>query len=296
MRGSRARPFTYAVSVLTLFIFYVDRSNLLLNYTLSHFGTLPPGNYPRVASTFLNANMLCNYLNVSIVFVLAAYKLGWLGDKLFYLLLVLIAVAIALTISPGIGGVLLSIGLWVWAQYRERGLSRAARMSLAMGTAAAVLFFVFILVAPTPNSLAEFKFEPVAGGHIYSSERVSAWFAAARTFAANPILGAGLGLDSGIASSIAPNGEVHTISDAHQIWLNFAAQTGIVGLSVMVVLVVYIVTSFWPLKFERDHGSILKVAGACAFIGAFLYQGLSGSFEDARHLWVLMGFIVAVAH
>ncbi len=36
------------VSLISLGLFYLDRSNPLLYYTLSHYGTLPPGNYPRV--------------------------------------------------------------------------------------------------------------------------------------------------------------------------------------------------------------------------------------------------------
>ena len=31
-----------------------------------------------------------------------------------------------------------------------------------------------------------------------------------------------------------------------------------------------------------------------AFIAAFLYDGITGSFENTRHLWVLIGLILAV--
>jgi len=30
-----------------------------------------------------------------------------------------------------------------------------------------------------------------------------------------------------------------------------------------------------------------------AFLVAFAYEGLGGSFEDARHLWVLFGLFLA---
>jgi hypothetical protein len=283
--------FACAVSVLSLILFYADRTNIILGFTLSHYGTLPPGNYPRIASTFLNANMLCNYLNVSIVFLLAAFKLGWINKILFYILLTLAALAVAFTISPGIGGVLLSVGIWYWAYFHDRGQRRIARMSLAIGLAAAAVFFISILFAPTPNALAEYQFEPVQNIRVYSSERVSAWLAAARTFAANPVFGNGLGLESGIASSVGPNGNVHTITDAHEVWLNFAAQTGLVGLSALAVLTIYVVKRFPPINFDLTRGSVFRVGCAAAFIGAFLYQGLGGSYENARHLWVLIGFI-----
>jgi carbon starvation protein CstA len=40
---------------------------------------------------------------------------------------------------------------------------------------------------------------------------------------------------------------------------------------------------------------LIHLALSCALIGAFLYQGLSGSFEDARHLWILFGLLVGVS-
>jgi putative inorganic carbon (hco3(-)) transporter len=37
----------------------------------------------------------------------------------------------------------------------------------------------------------------------------------------------------------------------------------------------------------------VPVALGIAFLGAFAYQGLGGSFEDARHLWLLFGLLIA---
>ena len=67
---------------VSVFLFYLQRDNFILNYTLSHYGSLPSGNYPRLQSTFLHQNMLANYLNVSVIFLLLADKLGW-GNKFF---------------------------------------------------------------------------------------------------------------------------------------------------------------------------------------------------------------------
>ena len=81
--------------------------------------------------------------------------------------------------------------------------------------------------------------------------------------------------------------------EAHQMWLNFAAQTGIVGLGALSLLIVYV------LRKCRDAiagivPNTVAVAAIFAFIGAFLFQGLGGSFEDARHLWVLIGLCCAL--
>ena len=281
-----------AISVVTLVVFYLDRTSPLLGYTLFHFGTLPPGNYPRVQSTFLNANMLCNYLNVGVMFLFAAHRIGWVKRSLFYPMIVSVCVAVMLSLSPGIGGVILSVALWTW--YFTDRESKALRWSIfAAGVASAAAFFAAMLPAPGPNPLSEFKWQVSNGLTIYGSERISAWIAAAQTLWEYPIFGRGLGLSSGVVSSILPSGQRHTAMEAHQMWLNFAAQTGIVGLGALSLLIVYV------LRKCRDAIVInvpntVAVAATFAFIGAFLFQGLGGSFEDARHLWVLIGLCCAL--
>jgi len=39
--------------------------------------------------------------------------------------------------------------------------------------------------------------------------------------------------------------------------------------------------------------NIILTGLGLAFCSAFVYQGLTGSFEDARHLWVLIGLVPA---
>ena len=38
---------------------------------------------------------------------------------------------------------------------------------------------------------------------------------------------------------------------------------------------------------------MVAIALAIAWLDAFVYQGLTGSYEDARHLWVLLGLFLA---
>src|SRR5690606_17313377 len=48
---------------------------------LHHYGSLPPGNYPRVEGTYIYPAMLCNYLTVGMMITLAAGKIGWIGKR-----------------------------------------------------------------------------------------------------------------------------------------------------------------------------------------------------------------------
>jgi len=48
------------------------------------------------------------------------------------------------------------------------------------------------------------------------------------------------------------------------------------------------------LKTVRNAPSLTILAAVgLALICSFVYQGLTGSYEDARHLWVLMGIFMA---
>jgi hypothetical protein len=233
--------------------------------------------------------MFCNYLNISLVLLLAAFEVGWISKKLFLTLLTIFSAAILLTISPGIGGVLLSTGIWLWIRYKKRGV--VARLSLFAGFAAAFVFFISILISPSVNTLAEFQFEPMRDLHIYSSERVSAWIAALHTISYDPVFGRGIGLSSGMAYSYDATGNLHSVNDAHQVWLNFGAQAGLVGILALGLLTAYLIYRSLPLRFDGSPEAVLRVAFGVSFLGAFIYQGLGGSFEDSRHLWVLMGVI-----
>jgi hypothetical protein len=58
-------------------------------------------------------------------------------------------------------------------------------------------------------------------------------------------------------------------------------------------LTIYFFRNSFPFKFT-DEKSYLRIGFGLAFIGAFMYQGLNGSFEDARQIWVLIGLYGAV--
>ncbi len=281
------------VSLISLFLFYVDRTNWLLLYTLSHYGTLPPGNYPRVQSTFLNPNMLCNYLSVSFLFLLASYKLGWLKSFVFFSVLILISIACLLTLSPGLGGIFLTIGLWWWLIFKQDGSRKLARTSLINGIALAIFFFFAILVSPVPSETSPFYFKTTfSEKRLDPSSRVLAWQTAFQTFLENPFFGKGVGTDVADAKYLNPSGTLETLTDAHQMWLNVAGQTGLLGLFALCFLCVFFLRRM-TFNFANQK-MILRTALSFAFSSAFLYQGLAGSFEEARHVWVLLGLLASV--
>ncbi|HSK73761.1 MAG TPA: O-antigen ligase family protein [Pyrinomonadaceae bacterium] len=280
------------VSVISLLLFYADRSNPLLFYTLSHYGTLPPGNYARIRGTFLNPNMLCNYLNVSIMFSIAAFWLGWIGKKFFLVFLLFFSIAAFFTLSPGLGGIALSLSLWFWLVFSEKRKFFLARTSLFSGISIAFIFFLMLLIMPNENPLSPYRINlPFFANEIYPSERLLAWQGTLETLWQNPLFGRGLGLDVVWIKSIIASGQTHIVTDAHQLWLNVAGQMGFLGLAAIIFLSIFFFLRARPFKFENNPITILRISFGLAFVGAFLYQGLGGSFEDARHLWILIGLL-----
>ena len=282
-------------SLLTLVLFYLDRDNSLLLYTLSHYGTLPPGNYPRIESTFLNPNMLCNYLSVSLLILFASIKLKWINSVFSLILLILLSIACVFTLSPSLGGIILSSGLWLWLSFREKGNFNFARLSLMGGIFFALLFFLSAVVTPIPSETSPFYLKvPLIEKRLDPSSRVLAWETSLQTLSENPFFGKGVGTDVAHAKYLNPSGRLETLLDAHQMWLNVAGQTGISGLFALCFLCVFLFRRANVFSFASQK-LILQTALGIAFLSAFLYQGLTGSYEDARHLWVLIGLLASIS-
>ena len=277
------------IGTLAVVSYYLGLSNFITGFALHHYGSLPPGNYPRIQGTFFYPSLLCNYLTVSVMMLLAAYVHGWVRKQMFAILLVLFSVTVAFTLTPGIGGVLLAIGLWFWIIDSNR--SATSRSTLAGGLLAATLFLLVSTFSLFRSPTSPYSFE-IAGLHIEPSQRLLTWTGAAETFLSHPIFGKGLGLPAASVTFMPPSGQAQLLTDAHNTFLNVAAQSGLVGLVGICLAAIVILRR----AFARGMDQPLILALGIAFLSAFVYQGLVGSFENARHLWVLMGLILAVTN
>ncbi len=275
---------TAVISAITIFLFYFDRSNSFLGYSLAHYGTLPPANYPRVKSTFLIVNMFCHYLSISWMLLLVAFWQKWIGREVFYLLIVLFSAATLATTSPSIGAVLLGICLWFWVYFKSLQKNALAKVSLVSGVFCAVGFFM----------ITTFMLDFFGDLSIKPSVRFLTWQSALETFLQNPFLGKGLDIEAARVYYTTFQMD-QVLTDAHQMWLNVAAQMGIFGVLFITYLGISIFSRGLPFGFENEK-AILKTGLSIAFFSAFFYQGLAGSFEDARHLWILIGFLGAVTN
>jgi putative inorganic carbon (hco3(-)) transporter len=284
---------TSVAGVLGVTFFYLGLSNFITDFCLHHYGSLPPGNYPRIQGTFVYPSMLCNYLTVSLMMLFAARRLGWVDRRLFAILFVLFTITIAFTVTPGIGGALLAIVLWHWISGRERKRTITPKLILSGGIFAALSFLLVSTFSLIPAPTSPYYF--VLGGlRIDPTQRLLAWQGAFQTFIEYPFLGRGIGLGVAEVVFMPPSGRIQLITDAHNIFLSTAGQAGIAGLIPLILIMIVVALRSRPFSVGGGEASPLRLGLGIAFISAFIYQGLVGSFEDARHLWVLMGLIFAI--
>jgi O-antigen ligase len=288
---------TFVVSLLgftTVILFYVSPESIFLKYTLHHYGTLIPGNYPRIQATFHYPSMLCNYLSISLLILFISYKNDWIKQKTFLFLLVLTLTTLFFTLTPGLGGIALSFGIWLWLIFREKSKPRLACFCLAGGIFLAVAMFFVSLISPvqTPTS-PYFVDVPFTEKRLDPSVRVLTWQSALETFSNNFINGTGIGTSAASVIYQDASGRTQLLKDAHQIWLNVAAEAGIFGLASILAITVYFWRKCFPLRLGKNEKENLQAGLAVAVISAFFYQGFVGSFEDARQLWILFGLVMA---
>ena len=103
------------------------------------------------------------------------------------------------------------------------------------------------------------------------SGRVLVWREAFQTFAENAFTGHGLGLS--VANVVFQNaeGSFSLLTDAHNTYLNIAAQTGLAGLAAIIAITVFVLAKW---KGAARRNKIAAGLGA-AFLSAFVYQGLA---------------------
>ncbi len=285
-----------AVSLFSLILFYADRDFWMLNFTLSHYGTLPPGNYPRIQSTFFNPNMLCNYFSLGLMVILASIKLGWVKTGILIVLVPLFSIACIFTISPGIGGILLSLGIWFWLTKRHTGKNRRGATGLVLGIVFAVLFFASTVFTPIQSDTSTFHVVvPLIEKHLDPSSRLLAWQNSLKTFSKYPLTGKGIGTNVANVSYKNPSGRLESLEDAHQMWLNVLGQAGLPGFFAICWICFCFLRKCLPFGISDKKTTLMSALGI-GFLSAFIYQGLTGSYEDARHLWVWIGLIIAVSH
>jgi len=282
--------FVVTVGIATVVLYYLRPGNDLLDYLTYHHGAAPTGNFPRITATFVSASMFCNYLNIGFVLTLAAWKLDWIGKTAAATLIVTILICATFTVSIGLGGVFLAAGLWYWTVIAKP--AKAVRLAaLLTSLLAATVFLITSLFALQPYPGGEmWGYIPFTHIPLMPSSRFMVWRDASAMFFAHPLTGNGLGLPVANVYYSNSDGSVSLLTDAHNVFLSVAAQSGFPALVAIGLIFAYVLKESLVVL-SRDK--LITAAIGLGLVCSFIYQGLLGSFEDARHLWVLMGMFLA---
>jgi O-antigen ligase len=195
-------------------------------------------------------------------------------------------------LTPGIGGVLLAVSLWFYITSTNRP-GRVRKLVLACGIAAALSFLLIssFTIYNTPTSPFHFS---IADVRIDPTQRLLAWQDALQTFRGHTFFGKGLGLGVAEVYFMPPSGQMQVLTDAHNTFLNVAGQAGIAGLIPMVLICIAVIHRTCLFPNSPQDVSVMRQCLGVGFVSAFIYQGFVGSFENARHLWVLIGMLLAL--
>jgi O-antigen ligase len=253
---------TVTAALAGIALFYVGERSPADNFAIGDLGSIHTGSVPRVVGFFLNSNLFCNYLVVGLLFTLGV--LGW-RRPIGMALVGATGVALAFTLSPGLGGAVVAVALWLIVSER-RWPARVRGLVAAAGAAGAL---VFLVLASTVGPR----------GHT--------WADALDTIRHHALLGLGPGLPVAATSY-----EGRFFTDAHNAWLNVGGQAGLLGMVALVGVAATICVLAWRARPINGVPEPVR-AGWCAFVGAVLFGSLSLSLEQSRHVWVLLGFIAA---
>jgi len=238
--------------------------------------------------------MLCNYLTAGILLILASFKVGWMKKKPTAICLFLHGIAAIFTLTPGLGGLVFAIALWVGFLFIEKERPLYGRIAFAAGSLVFILSIAVSAFSIRPIATSPFTYD-VFGVRIDPTQRLLAWRDAIETFIQHPLFGKGVGLGVASVRFQAPSGQMQILTDAHNTFLSIAGQAGILGSAAFFALLISTLRLGLISRIGEVTKKPISLAMTIAFISGIAFQGMVGSFEDARHLWVLLGLIVAAS-
>jgi O-antigen ligase len=285
---------TVAFGLLGIILFYSGITNPRINIVLHPiFGSLPVENYPRIEGFYGYPAILCNYLSVSWMIAIFSFSGGWIRKRAFWLFTGAIWIVNVFTLTPGLGGFILGTGYFLYRRLKETQRYQFGRLILASSLIIALGFlfvssFTFFAYSATGTKI------PLLNGQLLPSHRAIAWETSFNTALENPVFGRGVGEPIAESRFIDPSGTKQLLSDAHNTYLSVLGETGMFGFLTFAAVIGF---AFFSLTRWHPPNALLKTVRLClliAFLDAFFYQSLTGSYEDQRHLWVLFGLVSAV--
>jgi O-antigen ligase len=227
--------------------------------------------------------MMANCLGLAIMLVILSERLGWMKRNIAWVVGGAMLVTALFALTPGFGGLLLMLGVWLWHRRPGKPLGRSA---LTGGLVAGALEIPVAAVTPILHRTAPYLIHIPGLPTLAPGIRLLVWTDAVRNFLAHPIVGRGIGVDPVRVPYVSPEGASGDVTDAHNMVLSVAVQSGVLGVAAMLTIILFAAR-------RMARGGEVVFGLALAFLSGIIVQGLVGSFEDARHLWFAYGLMLA---
>lgn len=312
-----------AISLVGLFAFCqaLINQNLAGNKFLYYDTiTLMAHHFPRIDSTFANANMFCTYLQASLVFASILF-LSEDNPKRKFLTAVcmsILLVAAFLTGSRRFTGLLLSLVIilsWYGRGRTSWIFKQVSFCGLALFLIAFIATTVWAIFPLEIKREEQAKMISVRAHYAYSIHLLQV-LPAINMVKKHPFIGVGLGtynrhfkenLDwewarrsfdlEAYAGYIKPIKNKTLNFDPHSVFLGTLAETGFVGfLGLLYFLTNYIRVLLKRFKTSRER-SFEKILSGCVLAGfvGFLLNGLVTDILSMRHFWIMMAIGMAMS-
>lgn len=236
----------------------------------------------RLIGTFEDPNLFSSYLVISFCFLLMSrvvHPKAWKTVSAIVILASMVLTGSRAVIPAVLAGLLVA----VLTARGERVARRQLWRIIALGMFLVVMSFLVWNPITSLESVSRiFTSEDTA----VTDARIELWSVAWKMWLEHPVLGVGIGQYQAVADQYVFGG-VSNI--AHNTYLSFLAETGLVGFAVFMSLPLAIVIR---LVRSRRHGNVYAPLLALS-LTAVAVQALTLNLENSRALWALLGISAA---
>ncbi len=231
-------------------------------------------NFLRATAFFPDPHMFSFYLNMAFFLALGLYLMKIKNRKLYLFLAGIILLADLLTFSRGgyiglLAGIIFSILLF----WKKAGVSY--KKTLAGG----IIFLGLIIIIPNPIGKRLISSFDLNEGS--NQGRIETWKNSIEVVKNNPVLGVGLG---GYSLEIKPSANYREPIYSHNIYLDIAAETGILNSLIWAGIILAAVSSFLKKRKNADDLKYIYIAMAAGLTSFSVHSFFETALFSARVL------------
>jgi putative inorganic carbon (HCO3(-)) transporter len=251
----------------------------------------------RITSFLFHFNSLAGYLNLVIPFAIGYTLLAKRRSRLMLGMTCLCTASAALYLTGSRGGLVAFAGIAFSSVVFVLLYFRPSGAKLFRGLLAIILAGVIVLLLTPRQSEQSSRLQEV--DDFTEITRLALWATAASVFVEHPLLGAGYGTFRSLYDDYLPQIEGGQL-DAHNIYLQLLAETGVLGFFAFLALMVAFLRSSLQLVKQVDPFYRIAGVGLCGAIIGVLIHGLVDflfhvSPQFGGLFWMVLGIGLVVS-